>query len=288
MMAGKPWKRPTAEALHLAYEDVVSGVTTAHEEAARFGANIKTLRMWWQSERLCAPFAARQRRRHHIIRAVLARHPDARTAELTAAVRKEHPGVCTRTVCSDQALMGVPTVYERRRREIVRLLHAHPEASRKHIHETMRAGGWSANAHMVGVIMRDIRERGDMSHYQRQAAAHTANITERHELLRKVLDREPSLNDAELAERLTAAGHAVAGATVCQDRQSLGIPSMFRRRLDEARAYTREHPSLMPCEVLACMQADGWKVKIGTVKRAFADAGLWPPKPEANAAGGAA
>jgi len=277
-MAGKPWKRPTTEALHLAYEDVVSGVTTAHEEADRFQVNIKTLRMWWQSERLCAPFAARQRRRHHIIRATLAQHPDARTSKLTAEVRKAHPGTSTRTVCSDQALMRIPTVYERRRREIMRLLYAHPEASRKQIHETMRVGGWSANAHMVGAIMRDIRERGDMDHYERQSAAHTANISDRHELLRQILDEEPSLNDAELAERLTAAGHAVAGATVCQDRQSLGIPSMFRRRLDEARAYTREHPELTPEGVLACMRADGWKVKIGTVRRAFADAGMLAAK----------
>lgn len=273
-MAGKPWKRPTTEALHLAHDEVTEGTATLHEVAAHFGAHPRTLKRWWESEGLCASFKGSQHSRRRIIRAALDKHPDARTSKLTAEVRKEHPGTSTRTVCSDQVLMGVPTVYERRRREVMRLLHENPEAKRKQIHETMRAGGWSANAHMVGAIMRDIRERGDMDHYERQSAAHTAHISERHELLRKVLDAEPSLNDAEIAKRLTAAGHAVAGATVCQDRQSLGIPSMFRRRLDEARAYVRDYPSLTPQEVLDCMEADGWQVKIGTVRRAFTDAGM--------------
>lgn len=273
-MAGKPWKRPSPEALHLAHDEVTEGAATLHEVAARFGAHPRTLKRWWESEGLYASFYGSQLARYRIIRSVLDKHPDARTSELTAAVREKHPGVCTRTVCSDQALMGVPTVYGRRRREISRLMRADPSAKRQHIHEAMRAGGWSANMRTVGRIMQHIRDGRNMSHYEKQAAAHTANISDRHELLRQILDAEPSLNDAELAERLTVAGHAVAGATVCQDRQSLGIPSMFRRRLDEARAYVRDYPSLTPQEVLDCMEADGWQVKIGTVRRAFADAGI--------------
>ena len=260
---GAAWKRPPVHVLQQLHADAVRQVPL-DEVVSQSGGCLKTLRRWWREAGLQPPRRVRQRHRQAIMAAVLKRHPDARNGDLVAAVREHYPKTSTRTIYIDQVRMGVPTQHIRRRAEVARLMRQDPYAGRTPIHAAMRSDGWSVGVHIVGHLMREIRE---MKHREDQSAEHTLLVNKRHAMLRRLLDERPDARDEELAKAMGKAGHACAVSTIGEDRRYMGIPAVYARRAAEVAVYVTNWPELSAECVHRSMQADGWTLGLRTVAR---------------------